>query len=612
MSKSQTFKRYPHSGYSPNLMEYFYIVGYSRDKILNQTKIKELDSSEPEILSVLNNSNNIPAIESEIILNQIFPNKPNFDLLNDPKTRPKKQSVIFILNPDDYNKPIKQPKCCSALIFYETTKSSNNNNKLYIPKAFCIVSQYPYFSFFNELNKKIWESFKKNLDIPLEIIIYNMLNYIPSPLNFDLELNIFPMNNNSLKEENKNLTENKEKDNRTSSIKSNGSGGSFPSWNTTYKLKQLTGYPLIDMDIIKIFNILPIEDVIEIFLMILLEIDIIFFSKNLEILNPIMYMLSKLTFPCDDTIYQWNIVTVSKAEFSQDNKFASRPGTIILGVNCSYDDSIEVLKIRDNNILIVDLDTNLPYKNNKRIEFITSKEKEKDFEEINNFRNFIKNSIFPSQNYSYFVLNKNQTQLNFFFANFIKGFYHNLYFFVFQNKNSTLNNTLRNTERNTISINSNLQQNNNYEGNEQIFDFFDCSDQEKLHKNNKEIQEIFYNFMLKLLSVFHNFFKLKNITEKNIDISDEKSSFFIKCSDPSNNREFFESKYNLLNEFEKFFYDSFIETKRYDRFFMGFIMKFDSNKMHKIANQFSEEYIYILKSDALDLNLAINHGNKIY
>jgi hypothetical protein len=628
MSKTQNFKRYPHSGYSPYLMEYFYIVGYSRDKILNQTKIKELENSEPEILSVLNNSNQMPAIESEIILSQIFPNIPNFDLLNDPKSRPKKQTIIFALNPDDYNKPIKQPKCCCALIFYETTKSSSNNNKLYIPKAFCIVSQYPYFSFFNELNKKILDSFKKNLDIPIEIIIYNMLNYIPAPLNFDLELNIFPINinnfNNNLTKEDKDKE--KENDIKTSLISqaSNCSGGSFHNNNNSFKLKQLTGYPLIDMDIIKLFNILPIEDVIEIFLLLLLEIDVIFFSKNLEILNPVMYILTKLTFPCDDTIFQWNIVTVSKSEFSQDNRFASRTGTIILGVNCSYDDSIEVLKIRQNNILVVDLDTNISNKSNKRIEFITSKEKDEDYEKINDFRNFIKTSIFPNQNqYNYFILNKNQNNLNFFYNNFIKGLYHNLYYFVYQNKNSILHNPLnlnplRNTERNTISYNNyNFPQNVNYENfnnnnNYDIYDFFEYIDQEKIYKSNKEIQEVFYNFMLRLLSLFHSFFKLKNITEKNIDISDEKSSFFIKCSDPSNNREFFESRYNSFNEFEKLFYDLFIKTIRYVKFFLGFIIKFDSNKMHKFANQFSEEYMYILKSDAVCLNIMINHGKITY
>lgn len=652
MNNHTTYKKYPYAGYSQNLMEYFYIIGYSSDKISSYGTKNNQHLPEPEILSIVNNSSQIKVVDSEIILRQIFPSTPGVIDINEQKARPKKSTVIFSLNPDDYNQPIiKIPSCCSALIFYE--QNNKLNPKFFIPKAFCIVSQYPYFSFFNDINKRILECFEKKLDIPIEIIIFNMLNFIPSPINFDLELNIFPMNeknnkifnkafsvssgsfrnNNSNKgnlklkanvnthinstthNTNNNFNINTGKDSRTfsnTSHNSNSSSNSPMYHNFTYKLRQLSGYPQMDMDIIKLFNILPIESIIEIFIMLLLEIDVIFFSKNLEILNSVMYIFSKLTFPCDDSDYQWSIVTVSKGEFSLDNRFSGRTGTLMIGVNCTYEATIETYKVRENNI-VVDLD-------NKKVEFITTSQEE--FDTMSDFRKFLKVSILPAASYSYLFINQNTPGANFFFPNFLNKLYTDLLYYVHKNRallpspyNLFSLNSCSNVanDRQTLANNniilSNLNFNNANEAYGALFDFFDYSDVDKIYKSNKEIQEIFYNFMIQLLSVFYNFFKLKSISEKNIDISEEMNSFFIKCSDENNDKEYFEQKYNTFNEHEKYFYKNFISSKRYDKFFLGFLVKSDVNKMHKMSYQFSEEYIYILKSQGVQLNSDVLKGN---
>jgi len=634
MQTFQTYKKYPLAGFSPNLMEFFYIIGYSKDKINNlNTKIPET-LGRPEILSVINNSNKIKELESNSLIDLIFPINPNIVGFSESSSiKPKKSTVIFSINPDDNNGlPIKNPNCTTALIFYEQHKE---NNKLFIPKAFCITSQYPYFSFFNELNRKILELFKKDLEIPIEIIIYNLINYIPSPINFDLELNLFPkkthktseMNthfDNSLNSPNKlikdisniiilnnniNNFNNYDGQRTYSSISKNSTtsvnSNSNSNINTIYKLKQLSGYPQIDMDILKLFKILPMELIIELYMIILMEhLDIIFFSKNLEILNPVMYIFARLAFPCDDSMFQW-ILSVSIENFIPENHFVGKPGSIMIGVNCAYDTSLKdtIYKIRENPHYIVDLD-------NKKMEFITTNKTE--YDKVINFGKFIKQSIFPPYNPSNYLLNFNpNTNLNnnFFFKDIFLNLFNDLNNVCYKKENN-----LKNVAGNNPNLNNNngatnvanergsifYNRNNNMNLCDDInFDFFDYKDIERIYKTNKEVQEIFYNFNLKILSVFYSFFNLKFIEEKNIDKFDARNTYFIQGSDSKNEKDNF-------NEYEKYFIENFKTSKRYDKFFLGFIVRNEVIRMYRMGLQFSEEYIYILKSSAIE----INHNSK--
>ena len=74
--------------------------------------------------------------------------------------------------------------------------------------------------------------------IPIEILIYCFVNYIPSPINNniilrDLELNI--------------------------------------------AIPKITGYPYVDFDLAKIINSIPLKDFIKIYILIYLEIKLLFF-----------------------------------------------------------------------------------------------------------------------------------------------------------------------------------------------------------------------------------------------------------------------------------------------------------------------------------------------
>ena len=150
----------------------------------------------------------------------------------------------------------------------------------------------------------------KNKDIesiPVEITIYNIINFIPSPMNYSLNLDLFSYI----------LTSEKE-----------------------VVIRQLSGYPYLDFDLIKIFNILPINFVIEIFILTIIEQNMLFFSSNLELLNMVMFIMFVLNYPCNDTPFFWHIVSVSKDNFDSDNTFAGKVMDSLLGVNTTYNDNI--------------------------------------------------------------------------------------------------------------------------------------------------------------------------------------------------------------------------------------------------------------------------------
>ena len=130
------------------------------------------------------------------------------------------------------------------------------------------------------MTKKLFES------LPFELIIYNIVNFIPSPINYGIHLNLF---SNFLK---------------------------VPD----YEINQLSGYFYLDFDLSQIFDLLPLNLVIEIFILTFIEQNIIFFSTNLEILNMVMFIMYALNYPCNDGRYFWYICSISSKNLTDENK----------------------------------------------------------------------------------------------------------------------------------------------------------------------------------------------------------------------------------------------------------------------------------------------------
>ena len=316
-------KCHPYLGYSQNLMEYFSVIGYEEATINDYINSSE-NELELTILSSLISDQGCDDTEDNLI-KFIYPEEPKLILANNGKKilpKPKPSNVVFSIIFDKDDK-IKLLHKCYAFKFYE--EYNYKDNKYYIPKAFVILSQYPYFTTFHDICENLYiylnnEYIQMRKNIPPELVIYYILNYIPSPINFNININVFKFMGK------KDIT-----------------------------LPLLTGYPYIDFDLFQIFNLFKINTVIKLFLLTFIESDMLFFSSNLEILNMIMYIMFILNYPLNDTKYFWHILSLSKNDLKQDVCYVEHIDNCLRGINTSYNEDIDTFCFSENHF-IFDID----------------------------------------------------------------------------------------------------------------------------------------------------------------------------------------------------------------------------------------------------------------
>ena len=269
-------KRYSFCGFSHNLIELFLIVGYENSFINKEvTKIIEtnsyskldfptVDNNEnlipfqiktyPSILSIISSDFKYEIISLNLLIKYLLPSPPIFyysEETNNNNIENKNRNYIFQTNSTIENLKLSFNAYCYN--FYEIKKYKKI--KIFIPKFFVILSQYQLFGLFNQLSKEIKEQFNINdIEIPLEIQIYNILNYIPAPIYSNESLCFFCYHTlyeySLIKNENQfyNLQNQK-----------------------CLKIKQISGYPFYDINICKIVAMLTQDNIIKVFLLILLE-----------------------------------------------------------------------------------------------------------------------------------------------------------------------------------------------------------------------------------------------------------------------------------------------------------------------------------------------------
>ena len=213
---------------------------------LSQTGSKELNNrneninsfSLPESPSLLNeiiNDYNKKVLDIDITINMIFPNKPilysfkeskrqlspdkrnaksrrntNFYTLssnigqinniNDEikeKIDKKKYCMVFSSNPqiDKNNKKSINGFCYINYCKYKEKKIMNDYSySFYIPIGICFISEYPFYNSYYKLAEQIFYLFNsKKIEVPIEIMLYNLINGTLSPINGDVDLCIEPV-----------------------------------------------------------------------------------------------------------------------------------------------------------------------------------------------------------------------------------------------------------------------------------------------------------------------------------------------------------------------------------------------------------------------------------
>ena len=511
-------KRYPFLGYSPNIIEYFGIIGYNEKyvpQMLNDFNNKHI-TTHPTILSSITSNSDFGLVDNDLIIEQIYPDDPAPIIINknDPNQEPPSQSkVIYYFCFDSQDGTKKLFHVCFSLKFHEKYISLTNE-EYYIPKAFCIVSQYYYFNLFYYICKNIYSIMSNGTySVPIELTIYNIVNFIPSPIKYKYNLNLFDL-------------------------------------DTDIEIGQLTGYPYLDFDLSQIFNLLPLNLVLEIYILTLLETSMLFFSSNLELLNMVMFIMYVLNYPCNDSTYFWHIVSVSEKNFVSENKFVGKMMVSMLGYNVTYNEDIDTSDFGSNHF-IVDIDNKRFFLNKKDFENLEEDDLI-EYYNLKNVLNYIENIIYK----------KEKIPDN----SFVKPY-------ILKLKKS-LEAILKNPDNPDYTSNPK----NKY------VDFFKMS--KSIGNINKSIQEAFYDFCLNILMLFFQ----DNCFNTSFDkLQKDKYEEILKRLNKFSGLE----ENTKMSKEDNNFFNLFRSSIKYKIYFENFIQNMEAMDVFKIPLLFSEEFINI-------------------
>ena len=289
---------------SPHLLENFLIIGYE-DIYFQEVILKNIqqannnpENEKPEIKRKGSDTKiyfreykprNLPTILGSIssdfsegifdgnqIIEKVFPIPPQvyYGFWEAPSQDVLSQTNVVFTNIQNNVVNIGY-----AYIFYEN--KINNKYKICMPKAFVIISQYPFFNIFNTLCKEIKKLYSiDQLQIPIEIQLFNIVNFVPAPVNSSMKMTLIPG------EELFEINKCKDKEDFINSKK-----------QETYRLDQLSGYRCSDINFSELFSVLSVETIVEVYLELISGKIIGFFSKYIEILNLTMYIFQQFIFP---------------------------------------------------------------------------------------------------------------------------------------------------------------------------------------------------------------------------------------------------------------------------------------------------------------------------
>ena len=366
--KQLTLKRMPMAE-SLKLIEYFLIIGYEesyiQEKIINKyysnpNLLKELEEEEkkikktsedtiilnekqcshlPTIISAISANDSKSVIPEKTIIKNIFPIPPSiyYTPCENTKYEPYSLNVIFTLIHNDV------VNIGYSYIFYESRIIEKV--KIYVPKAFVIISQYPFFNIYRRICKELVENqFKnENIQIPIEIQLYNIIHFISAPINNQYEITFFLSNN---------LFD-------VSSYKSDEDFINLKN-QQKYHLNQLSGYRYSEIDMSLVLHLLPVDVIIETYIQLLTGRIVAVFSNNIGILNMILYIFQQFFYPFSDTE---NVTTLSPIKFYYSDPTNSN----MVGFLCNFD---ELEKFDPDN-----------EENMERIEFLSEFEVKEDLQQ---------------------------------------------------------------------------------------------------------------------------------------------------------------------------------------------------------------------------------------
>ena len=566
-----------------NLFQNFYIIGYSLSDFYS-SKTKNIYTFQdiftdslnvklnPKLISKFPSSiKNINSIPDDLVISHCFPNglkilnNPflisqlthfEFNLENIPANYTEEDKFLYskiYFNCLEFYEPLSQYLKLKKEILSQSTKNkiqiepdktSKENldiKNYYLPKIICFASLFPYSNEIKEILYNIYNFYRNNIItdnnninnlLSIEKIVEQIIMKTPLPFSSNAQTIIsFKLNNIK-----KNIQS-------IDKIK-------FPVYNL--KESYIKNYTTISFG--ELFNYFSIEDIMKIFKYIILEIPLLFFCKNknvlslfidnfISLLNPFCYVLPHIS------LLPYELYGLINSE----QKF-------IFGINEEYsknffeDNNIDL----DKSIVIVQLN-HLKKNESKIIEIIKNIEAEECL--------VINEKIKQKEN------DKN-TEENIFFNNQ----YINLLNIELPSK----------AKKKAISKMNNLITLIKKKG--------DLSDIKYLYeqKFNYHIQHIFFKFFIYLMAGYTDYLLNSKFFSFNIKNKDNGENIRFKNTDEDFIKEIFNlNEFILSKSKDELFYIAFCKTKLFFNFFREKI--YSNNALNKVRYELFDEFIFLKK-----------------
>ena len=588
-------KKYPFNGHATNLIDKFLIFGYDQKTIeytlknIQETSLNEEFNTRykicyfqdrPNLINEICNNYQKDLLDNEVILELLFPKNPkmffldksdiNSDKRDDDDALTKPYTIIFSLNPQD-NEGSKKSYNGLGYNFYfnlEYRDKITNELKGYIlyPITYCILSEYPYFNKFKSICKNVINQLMKETDeIPIDIFLYNIVKYTPSPIKKSTKINLGVIFNQKQMGQNdidKTISNYKQERKSTVTIKDDDGVPAL-------KFQQLSGYPLMDINLSFIFNLIPVEIIIEVFIFTFLEQDIIFYSSQPELLNMVMFIFSNLNYPFNDSIYYWHILSVSLDDFMNGtSRFVGKTCSSIIGILDEYNPKTLTTK-RVKEHFVLDLD----YKNF----FYVYAEETEDVKQTMALNEYIKKCSSIADDEKKKVKDKNK----------IKSVYEDdfgLFKAIVELKDELFRRSKKVTKINYNEKNS--------EDKPSFLKFYEDESEEECFEANLRIQKAFFNFITTILKKYVQTSEEEEKENNNENRNETNYKTRNSVMNISIINSLNDDEKNFANNAGRIFQAKFFESSKYSNFVINYLEYQDTLDLFKIPYNFISEFIY--------------------
>jgi hypothetical protein len=322
----------------------------------------------------------------------------------------------------------------------------------------------------------------------------------------------------------------------------------------------------MDINLSFLFNLIPPEIVVEVFIFSFLEHDIIFYSSRPEILNMVMYIFSNLNYPFNDSIYYWHVLSVSQDNFMNGTStFVGKTCSTLTGILNEYDSNVlTTSKIREHFVLDID---------NKNFFFLYQEETE-DVKDTINLYTYIKNCAQEAdENNTDAIRLDRETRIKNYFNDGMQ-----LY--------DVIKNLMDELNRRSKKVTS-----TNYNEKSEKPSFLNLYEDEtemECMEANLRLQKAFFTFIAQISQNFVGILFIEGEGGDEEDISNLSVS--IRKEDGINEEE--ETKRKLAQKAGRIFKKKFIDCSKYSSFVINFCKYHDTIDLYKIPYTFINEFIY--------------------